>query len=780
MASHSLPAFHFDTYKRSKFDQSRFTSWLGDAARKCGYFGRGRESSTKPPHESNKKGGKKTIETPSTTFLDLQDLLLLAQAVADSGSQIPLIGDEQHKASNGSHRHTINILEQVLEILLPRSAAEAEQKSKASPVIVDNMGHKVSIELANSFEGLDVEDPPSGLEDFVDEHKAVKKKPTSSEYTYELKDDPADFSTEIFYFFHDLNKIRTYLKQLWKDYQDGKVELPTASIATDTAIEMVQRNEREFLKSMERYARKETIKGYETTAVLLWYIVCESHGLQGNEFTDPEVCDVAEDLYMPIFSHLKRYLVKLRPYQLTVLPAKGIKDIKPIRARRSLTHRERITEDETSYTNSGIVSISLVFAAQSLLDIFHIARSTSSRALAEVAGRFLAQCWGGVNTCMHLYNAARKSDLCKAPWADMEFLLDTHGEEFIFFGGAPKKPIEFFKKFFLSFGRSVENFARNSRRGKDQPAIRAEGKPKKRSQESNGRSFTLGDVEMVLAKSAAAADESPQPLPTSENYVIKYLGHLSKTQKRNHNPSRLSPLQFLDALCIAISAETTIINFDYTAMHIRCMTLLRRLHDDTREPLIEKYGWQVRGGHLLDNFETDDYVSHFPIWIFKNHAEIGKFAEEKLKWKDERGLVGSMLFLKATRDIEEFVAIEGTAELVKVSDWRLQVRLVQNKHLEAWAQGRLQECRRLMEVTALWNEVLEKRRLENKIQYSSEPDELAMEKRELQRQLLGRGWTAREIKDWLGDFRTGLFGDLVGLLQKSKELSFADFPIARN
>lgn len=33
------------------------------------------------------------------------------------------------------------------------------------------------------------------------------------------------FFTEVYFFFHDLDNLRTYLKDLWQKYQDGEVDL---------------------------------------------------------------------------------------------------------------------------------------------------------------------------------------------------------------------------------------------------------------------------------------------------------------------------------------------------------------------------------------------------------------------------------------------------------------------------------------------------------------------------------------------------------------------------
>jgi hypothetical protein len=60
------------------------------------------------------------------------------------------------------------------------------------------------LKLLNAFEGLDVEDPPSELEEIVVETQLVKK-PKSWEKTYEMEDPISDASVTI----HPLVIIKT-------------------------------------------------------------------------------------------------------------------------------------------------------------------------------------------------------------------------------------------------------------------------------------------------------------------------------------------------------------------------------------------------------------------------------------------------------------------------------------------------------------------------------------------------------------------------------------------
>jgi hypothetical protein len=86
-------------------------------------------------------------------------------------------------------------------------------------------------------------------------------------------------------------------------------------------------------------------------------------------------------------------------------------------------------------------------------------------------GRLLAASWGCTIAVLHLYNASRKSKFNKHTWPDLDLLLAAHNENWLFYGGAPKKPIDFYKKFYFSMGNSPQNIVPNRR--DNQPHVTA-------------------------------------------------------------------------------------------------------------------------------------------------------------------------------------------------------------------------------------------------------------------------------------------------------------------
>jgi hypothetical protein len=78
----------FDTYKRYKIGQNKFTTWLKQTAEKCGYGG----SSNDDKHSngnSSKSTGKQKIGIPSGQIVRLADFVGLAKAIVAQLDSIP-------------------------------------------------------------------------------------------------------------------------------------------------------------------------------------------------------------------------------------------------------------------------------------------------------------------------------------------------------------------------------------------------------------------------------------------------------------------------------------------------------------------------------------------------------------------------------------------------------------------------------------------------------------------------------------------------------------------
>jgi hypothetical protein len=132
----------------------------------------------------------------------------------------------------------------------------------------------------------------------------VKHMPTPSKVTYEMEPTDEEISFGIFCFFDDLNRLRTFLGDLWTQYKLGTCDLITAAVTTNSALELVNRAEQDFAVS---FPKNDT---YEKTGGLYFKFMC---GLRGE---DPDfrqkprdrlnsnMFEVAEWLFLPAHCRL--------------------------------------------------------------------------------------------------------------------------------------------------------------------------------------------------------------------------------------------------------------------------------------------------------------------------------------------------------------------------------------------------------------------------------------------------------------------------------------------
>ena len=179
--------------------------------------------------------------------------------------------DPRESQSNNQHSYFIDLLQEVLLTLSPHDESLAASKAPGSEPqsLPDNLTSSKSVNygpLENMFGLLDVEDVQE--QDFSEPIRATTSplggKP-SPEKVYELESSTAvgdaadDALFAIFCLLDDLHRIRGSILQLWSDYRERKVDLITASVTTNTALELAQRAEEDFLASYP------ACRGYDET-----------------------------------------------------------------------------------------------------------------------------------------------------------------------------------------------------------------------------------------------------------------------------------------------------------------------------------------------------------------------------------------------------------------------------------------------------------------------------------------------------------------------------------
>lgn len=75
----------------------------------------------------------------------------------------------------------------------------------------------------------------------------------------------------------------------------------------------------------------------------------------------------------------------------------------------------------------------------------------------------------------HLYNMARAENKKSVDWKDMEYLLDLHDSEWLFYGGRPSQMKQYYGKWTLAMGMSMSAAQGRSRRGNQQSMVSSRG-----------------------------------------------------------------------------------------------------------------------------------------------------------------------------------------------------------------------------------------------------------------------------------------------------------------
>lgn len=337
----------FTAYKRYKSGTTKFTTWLTEAVQHCGRSLADITQVSAPspapfPKAAEKKAGKAAVNAStqikhSKYLVPIKDFTKLAQVVVNSTKQkiqvppsiLPLLDDiislrkeYSHwvgQAAGGSqaqyetHLHFVSVLQQVKAIL---QRSERAVPKGSGPVGKENTDPRGK-EAANIFEALSLEEP-TGAVDSPDSSFSVSTRPNANVkatskpiYDMELLHDEVLFSSVLF--FQDLEAIRRLIRKTWSEYRGGRTELSTASLLTNTAIEIIQRSTKEHLDSIKRWSDAPEEKDF-----IFWFYthICKeaiTDGEKPGDYTHMKTYEQAERISWPFPSSLKRTCQLSRP-----------------------------------------------------------------------------------------------------------------------------------------------------------------------------------------------------------------------------------------------------------------------------------------------------------------------------------------------------------------------------------------------------------------------------------------------------------------------------------
>ncbi|KAK5125541.1 hypothetical protein LTR85_000652 [Meristemomyces frigidus] len=326
------PETYLNTYSSYKAGTSNITTWLARSARRVGVDF---DATVSAPSSANGSTKPKKREATSATKkyqIPLKEFASIAKAIATSTDPkirlpkaiVSMIRDvialrkqatdffvrftkskssAAVQAANAGHRHFIAVLEEVLTILKPEDDKQTE--------------------LPNMFEALTVEET-------LEVAEANEPAPATDANQYELQTTGEDIVFAILSFFKDVNEVREYLQGVWTDYRQGKVDVMSAAVTTDTAFVLLEHSSQDIAEAIPGEA---TYPGM--VAILTDYL--EKLGGVNEHFGDWTCLQTA--------SLLNSYADVLEPGQLPVMKAGHFGIYNPKRDRSKLSAEEKHNED---------------------------------------------------------------------------------------------------------------------------------------------------------------------------------------------------------------------------------------------------------------------------------------------------------------------------------------------------------------------------------------------------------------------------------------------------
>ena len=320
----SLPESLYGTYKQYKADTDKFVTWLVETAQLCGHRlprsqlpsepelppvkapklkGRARKLVRDAAQETAKNKAKIGTET---FIVGVGDFLPMAEAIANFKRKPPVevpwtfvmvakrvllarkrctewfqqqSQDRNADLRNQSHLYFINILEHVVEILTPRfaKAPTHPKRSKVPPTTVDTKASTdAKTEALNRFETLSTEEPVTDEEATIplpSDLSLMVKKARNIVFESEKAADDEELLFACFCLLEDLNKTRSYLRDVWQKFLHCEIALVTASLVTDAAFDTARRMEQDFWQQFPTHSSY-----FETFVKFFYGTACKSRG----------------------------------------------------------------------------------------------------------------------------------------------------------------------------------------------------------------------------------------------------------------------------------------------------------------------------------------------------------------------------------------------------------------------------------------------------------------------------------------------------------------------
>ncbi|CAD0096497.1 unnamed protein product [Aureobasidium mustum] len=449
-----LPSSLRGSYTIYKEDTDSVATWLASTARRCGYSfdllttvakpasqtaprlkGKARKlakvaASTKNESLESKQSGTTTYTIAVKDFIPLAEYIaafqqppvkvpssfvrVLDRAITLRRKHNSWFKDADQSSMDDGHNFFLGVLERVRETLksrLPTDTVDDPMTRFSTSSITKSSDQSHTV---NAFAALALEEPSDKFLNTPPPKKATEH-PAEVDNNSRYKAERLQKAEEQYLAAHcllaDIDSIRAYIKSLWTMYRDGQIDLHSASITTNTAVELVRHMQEDYDRNFPDHS------DYEGLIETLYIAECVSQGQdpdhrqRHHDIINMAMYDLADQIFLTTYAILASLVDVVAPGHIPLYKPGhfGFRDLSTEWSQKS--PHDKLQDDKLVLLEafSGFSAIAkigcfaedelirgvremapgkkvplwLTFAVQNFLDIQHVMGSQASRAIVE-------------------------------------------------------------------------------------------------------------------------------------------------------------------------------------------------------------------------------------------------------------------------------------------------------------------------------------------------------------------------------------------------------------
>ncbi|KAH8732430.1 hypothetical protein GQ44DRAFT_821706 [Phaeosphaeriaceae sp. PMI808] len=229
----------------------------------------------------------------------------------------------------------------------------------------------------------------------------------------------------------------------------------------------------------------------------------------------------------------------------------------------------------------------------------------------HLLGTRIAANLGLVTAVVHLSNAvALTGNIPNGRiWADLDYIIEKHGDAYLFVGERPTEPVECFRHLCLAFGCSAAFFSMNKKNYVDgrhsknpsQASYQAYSRKRRLRPISRYAQASLAHHGFILEQTRASKD----PVVMMKRLIDSLVNAKDVSrpadpynEKTDQKACHMKPLQSLAIFKAALKMDDFPLRFDMASFNWRCLRLLRRIQKICVEESPCQYPKEEYGGDL--------------------------------------------------------------------------------------------------------------------------------------------------------------------------------------